>query len=432
MQGFECQKSRKTSHLSKKPLKADKRILKWLSCITGPYVPPASLENCSADDSLDPKTVDHVSEVRDRIGFLKEKRSLIPDFASRVYIEGKSNVIKANDCRSFIEIVHEDYSEINQVGNSDVKESNDRAGNEAKYSFLEKVDLKRFYSFGSFETDLHTIDTTYLDHILRVYEKSVELRDKEKRFFRYFNLASAIFESKLMKCLTPKSATRHKKAILKQKFIIFKVHWLRKTLRNRAFNFIYSKFFKTHSNPDECGNFCTFHVKEYLRFMRENLNTHCFDIGYQYVSPDQLKSILKWLKDVKRNFFEFKAPDSFTDITYGFSDKDFVELKPKTLTNKEEMCLELFGNVASIHPSIDAELNVLHKKSVLTGNALESLLIYNTSYSILSPLKTEDKKGAQDEEEDKDVESFSGQTSTTEDDECEEIWPIDNEAKESS
>jgi hypothetical protein len=71
------------------------------------------------------------------------------------------------------------------------------------------------------------------------------------------------------------------------------------------------------------------------------------------------------------------------------------------------MCLELFDNVASIHPSIDAELNVLHKKSVLTGNALVSLFIYNTSYSILSPLKTEDKKGAQDEEEDKNSESLS-------------------------
>jgi hypothetical protein len=398
-------------------IQAEERIFKWLADVRGPFESPKSFTNLNFYEQslITERTINHVDEVRERIGYLKLKRLETPGFAS-TFFDTKSNFFKDQEEKEFIEIVCDsenitevarDFNYEKEIENNNsclVEESTDT---DLRTSLFRNVQIRRFYSFDSFESDINTIDTAYLDHVLWVYKKSIELRNKQKRFFRYFDLVFSILDSEKVNFIyhfTQKQQTVHKIRLLKSKFLIYKLQIVRYIFRNRTFRSIYSRFIKRYLNSDDCDNFYSFHRKEYYRFMQRHLTAHGIDVGYQFCLPDQLRFIFKWLREVKHNRHEFApAPKSFTDLVNSTA-KEEVELNPKTLTNREEMIIMLYDESDSKKDSNKAKVNNHFDED--TEHTIENMLIKSVAFPILSPLKTREIDENQIEQENS-VESLS-------------------------
>lgn len=339
----------KSSVKNRNDLKKKKlSILNWVSLIHGPNSPPESYLNHSFDNKNTnlPKNINQIDEVATQVEILLKNKGLRAKKEERTFKQ-----------LNHIELVYEDEDDTPS----------------------DKIRPRKFVSFDSFDSEINSLNTVYLNHLLDIYSNSRHLRDKQKKFFNFLDHFYTIYKKFQQKSEKYDEKLNFqneiKKCLFKQKFLIFKYRVykdLHKGLYRYKFfrKFLYRNFY-SYKRPKPNHNFCMFYQKKFLNFLQSQLNNQSIDIGYQYLMPDQLKLIFNWLRNVQG---PFDAPKSLTNLE--------CILKQEAVTNKEEIYMRMF--------EVDSK-----PRNVTEG--VKDILVSRTIYPIMTPLFVSNTQPSEEE-----------------------------------
>ena len=380
-------------------------ILRWLDSVQGnSYEEPESFKDLKLKPTAITQT--HLNEVKQRIDFLRQERQKNTGILTTSLKPIKP--LKSQKEKSYLEITRGYENSIRVIEGVEstadsVLENEEKTCNNNSYKnfkkekrqeldndedlmkkFFRKNRLRKFYSFDTFDSDINSVKTSYLNHVLSIYNQSSELRDKQKKFFNYFDKIYSILNSK------KNVNAKLKMNLIKQKIIIYKILLEKRLGRNRFLRKLYQRIkeinlkFTKHA----CDNYCLVYTKEYQEFIHKHLNTHRFDVGYQFLTTIKLKLIFNWLRTVNshKSTISMKAPKSYVDLTRFTPSKQNLEFKSVTLTNREEVCLRLFGSKSFTDFFDESSRAYFIDKLFNNKSVLGNLLLHNVAFSILLPL----------------------------------------------